>query len=62
MLGASFFGQKKRAAIAGAVAMRPEVLIVDEPLARRARRGRRSIRSVARRALLIGWLHQQPGA
>jgi cobalt/nickel transport system ATP-binding protein len=27
------FGQKKRAAIAGAVAMRPEVLIIDEPLA-----------------------------
>ena len=26
------FGQKKRAAIAGAVAMRPRVLIVDEPL------------------------------
>lgn len=27
------YGQKKRAAIAGAVAMRPEVLIIDEPLA-----------------------------
>ncbi len=27
------FGQKKRVAIAGAVAMRPEVLIIDEPLA-----------------------------
>ncbi|MFA4966294.1 MAG: ATP-binding cassette domain-containing protein, partial [Thermoleophilia bacterium] len=27
------FGQKKRAAIAGAVAMRPEVLVIDEPLA-----------------------------
>jgi cobalt/nickel transport system ATP-binding protein len=26
------FGQKKRVAIAGAVAMRPEVLIIDEPL------------------------------
>jgi cobalt/nickel transport system ATP-binding protein len=27
------FGQKKRVAIAGAVAMRPEVLMIDEPLA-----------------------------
>ena len=27
------FGQKKRAAIAGAVAMRPEVLLIDEPTA-----------------------------
>ena len=27
------FGQKKRAAIAGAVAMRPEVLLLDEPIA-----------------------------
>ena len=27
------YGQKKRAAIAGAVAMRPEVLILDEPMA-----------------------------
>jgi len=27
------FGQKKRAAIAGAVAMRPDVLVIDEPLA-----------------------------
>lgn len=27
------FGQKKRASIAGAVAMRPKVLIIDEPLA-----------------------------
>ena len=27
------YGQKKRAAIAGAVAMRPEALILDEPLA-----------------------------
>ena len=27
------FGQKKRAAIAGAIAMRPEVLLLDEPIA-----------------------------
>jgi cobalt/nickel transport system ATP-binding protein len=27
------FGQKKRAAIAGAVAMRPEILLLDEPTA-----------------------------
>jgi len=33
------FGQKKRVAIAGAVAMRPEVLLLDEPLAGLDHRG-----------------------
>lgn len=33
------FGQKKRAAIAGAIAMRPEVLLLDEPTAGLDRQG-----------------------
>jgi cobalt/nickel transport system ATP-binding protein len=33
------FGQKKRAAIAGAVAMRPEILLLDEPTAGLDQRG-----------------------
>jgi cobalt/nickel transport system ATP-binding protein len=35
------FGQKKRAAIAGALAMRPEVLLLDEPVAGLDRHGAR---------------------
>ncbi|CAA7612353.1 energy-coupling factor ABC transporter ATP-binding protein [Magnetospirillum sp. SS-4] len=37
------FGQKKRAAIAGALAMRPEVLLLDEPLAGLDRLGARRL-------------------
>ncbi|MBI3444163.1 MAG: ATP-binding cassette domain-containing protein [Magnetospirillum sp.] len=37
------FGQKKRVAIAGAMAMRPEVLLLDEPLAGLDHRGGRRL-------------------
>lgn len=37
------FGQKKRVAIAGAMAMRPEVLLLDEPLAGLDRQGARGL-------------------
>jgi len=40
------FGQKKRVAIAGAVAMRPEVLLLDEPLAGLDPRGGARLRAL----------------
>jgi cobalt/nickel transport system ATP-binding protein len=48
------FGQKKRVAIAGAVAMRPEVLLLDEPLAGLDHRGAALLLAVLGRLAAAG--------
>ena len=48
------FGQKKRVAIAGALAMRPEVLLLDEPLAGLDQAGGRRLTEVLRRLAAEG--------
>ncbi len=48
-------GQKRRAAIAGVLAMEPELLILDEPIAGLDPRGRRKLLD------RINWLNQEQG-
>jgi len=48
------FGQKKRAAIAGAIAMRPDVLLLDEPVAGLDHRGARLLLAALGRLAAAG--------